>query len=77
MRLLITLAWLAIGYALQTVAQQTNTPDPQVRDALATLNKKMDDGFVNSDAAALAAMYTGNAVIVSHDQAPVYGRECN
>ena len=33
-RLLLTLAGLAIGFALPTFAQQTNTPDPKLRDEL-------------------------------------------
>jgi ketosteroid isomerase-like protein len=74
-RFLPALVGLAIGFALPIVAQQTNAPDPQLREALATLLKKMDDGFVNSDAAALAALYTDDAVHVTFDRPPIYGRE--
>ena len=73
-RLLVGLVGLAMGFALPTFAQ-TNTPDPQLREALATLNKKFDDGFVNSDAAALAALYTDDAVHVTFNGPPIYGRE--
>ena len=73
--LIIALVGAAIGFVLPTFAQQTNTPDPQLREALATLLKKMDDGFVNSDAAALAALYTDDAVHVTFNQPPIYGRE--
>jgi ketosteroid isomerase-like protein len=75
MRLLLILVGLAISFAVPTIAQQTNTPDPQLREALAALNKKFDDGFVNGDAAALTALYAEDAVIVSHDVGPIYGRE--
>ena len=74
-RLPLILAGLAISFALPTFAQQTNAPDPQLREALATLLKKMDDGFVNSDAAALAAFYTDDAVHVTWNGPPIYGRE--
>ena len=54
---------------------QTSTPDPKLRDALAALCKKIDDGWINGDAASLAALYTEDAVIVSHEAAPIYGRD--
>jgi uncharacterized protein (TIGR02246 family) len=66
---------LVISIVVPAFAQQPNTPDPPLREALATLLKKMDDGFVNSDAAALAALYTDDAVHVTFDQPPIYGRE--
>jgi len=65
---------LAISFALPTFAQ-TNTPDPQRREQCLALNKKFDDGFINGDAAALAALYTEDAVIVSPDAPPIYGRD--
>jgi uncharacterized protein (TIGR02246 family) len=72
--LLLTLAGLAFGYALPTIAQQTNTPDPQLRDQIVALAKKFDDAFNNNDAAALAALYTEDAVLVA-PEGPVFGRE--
>jgi len=73
-RLLLVVVGLATSLALPTFAQ-TSTPDPQLREALATLYKKLDDGFVNSDAAALAALYTDDAVHVTWNGPPIYGRE--
>ena len=75
LHLSLALVGLAISFASPTFAQQTNTPDPQLREALTALNKKFDDGFVNGDAASLAALYTEDAVIVSHEAEPIYGRE--
>ena len=57
-RFLFTLAELAIGFAVPAFAQQTNTPDPQLRQQLLALAKKFDDAYNNNDAAALAALYT-------------------
>ena len=74
-RFLIALIGLAISFAVATLAQQTNTPDPRLREGFATLLKKMDDGFVNSDAAALAAFYTDDAVHVTFNRPPIYDRE--
>ena len=82
-RVLLTLAGLAIGFVLPTFAQQTTAPDPKLREGFATLLKKMDGGFVNSDAAALATLYTDDAVHVTFNRPPIYGRdgaesrECN
>src|SRR5260370_37593284 len=55
-------------------AQQTNTVDPQVREQFVALAKKFDDAYNNNDAAALAALYTEDAVIIT-DRGPFYGRE--
>ena len=54
-RLVVALVGLAISFALPTFAQQTNTPDPQLRQAIVALHKKYDDAFNNGDAAAMAA----------------------
>src|SRR6267154_1811324 len=55
-RLLIPLAGLAISFALPTFAQQTNTPDPQIRQQLVALVQKFDDAYSNNDPAALVAL---------------------
>jgi len=73
-RLLFALVGLAISFALPILAQQTNTPDPQLRAAFVAFVKKEDEAFINGDAAALAALYTQDAVLVT-PQGPVYGRE--
>jgi len=73
-RLLCSLVGLAISLALPTFAQQTNTPDPQLREELLALTRKFDVAYNNGDAAALAALYTEDAIEVT-DQGPIYGRK--
>ena len=72
-RRLLALVGLAISFALPTFAQQTNTPDPQLVQQLAALPKKFAAAFNNNDGAAVAALYTEDAVLVT-DSGPVYGR---
>ena len=54
--------------------EQTNTPDPQLRQQLDAKSKKFDEACNNNDAAAVAAFFTEDAVLVA-DTGPVYGRE--
>jgi hypothetical protein len=70
-RLLVALVGLAISFALPAFGQQMDTPDPQLRKALVAFNKKVDDGLNNNDAAALAALFTQDAVFVT-DRGPVF-----
>jgi len=72
--LLLTLAGLAISYALPTFAQQQKTPDPQLREQVLAFVKKVDVAWNSNDAAALAAFFTEDAIEV-RDTGPVYGRE--
>jgi ketosteroid isomerase-like protein len=72
--LLLVLVGLAISFALPTFAQQTNTPDPQLRQVIDALTKKTDEAYNNGDAASMAALYTEDAVLVT-DTGPIYGRE--
>ena len=61
--LLLALLGLAISFAL--LAQQTNTPDPQLRQRYIALVKKYDDALNKNDAAAVAALFTEDAVFVT------------
>jgi ketosteroid isomerase-like protein len=74
MRLLLAPVGLAITFAMPALSQQTNTPDPQLRQQIVALAKKFDDAYNNNDAAALAALYTEDAIEVT-DQGPISGRE--
>jgi ketosteroid isomerase-like protein len=73
-RLLAALLALATSLTMTTFAQQTNAPDPQLRQMLDASIKKFDEAFNNNDAANLAALYTEDAVVVT-DHGPIYGRE--
>jgi uncharacterized protein (TIGR02246 family) len=74
MRLLGALVGLAISLALPTFAQQKETVDPQLIQKLDTMSKKYNEAFNNHDAAAIAAVYTEDAVFVP-DTGPLYGRQ--
>ena len=63
-RLLLTLVGLAISFAMPTIAQQTSAPDPQLRQQIVALFEKFIEAWNNNDAAALAALYTKDAVEV-------------
>jgi len=65
---------LAISFTLPTFAQQKNTPDPQLRQVADDLSKKFDQAWNNNDAAALAALFTEDAILVNNT-GPVYGRD--
>ena len=74
-RLLIALVGLAISFAVPSIAQQKEpTPSEQDRRQFDALLKKFDEAWNNNDAAALAALYTEDAVIVT-DTGPIYGRD--
>lgn len=72
--LLLTLVGLVTSIAVPTFAQQKDTVDPQTAEQLSALSKKFSEAFNNNDAAAVAALYTEDAVLVN-DTGPVYGRE--
>ena len=77
MRLLLILTGLAIGFAVPTFAQQKETKetvDPKTLEQLDALGKKFDEAFNNNDAAAVAALFTEDAIWVV-DTGPLYGRQ--
>jgi len=70
---LLALVGLAIGFALPTFAQQTNTPDPQLHQQLVALFKKLDEVWNSNDHGAWAALFTDDAIEVTNTE-PIYGR---
>src|SRR5258708_24820420 len=73
-RSVVALSGLAISFALPTFAQQTNKPDPQLRERLITRIKAHTDALDKNDAAAVAANFTEDAVSVEQD-GTTFGRE--
>jgi ketosteroid isomerase-like protein len=74
-RLVVAIAGLASSFVLPSFAQQIGmVPDRQVIRQLVALGQKYHEAYVNNDLAALAALYTWDAIIVT-PQGPVYGRE--
>ena len=57
-RFLFTLAALAIGLATPALAQLQNTVDPEVRQQIEAVTKRMEEAHNKHDAAAYAAFYT-------------------
>ena len=73
-RFLLALLGLAISFALPTFAQKTNTPDPQLRQRLVARIKTHTDALDKNDAAAVAANFTEDGILVTPD-GPIFGRE--
>src|SRR5258708_32727959 len=59
---LLTLAGLAIGFAVPVLAQDQNTVDLEVREQIEALFVKFDDAYNRSDAAAIADLFTQDGV---------------
>ena len=73
-RLAVAIVGLAISLALPTLAQQTNKPNPQLREKLVAAIKKHTDALDKNDAAAVAANFTEDGVNVEQDGS-TFGRE--
>src|SRR5262249_22351417 len=62
MRFLLTLAGFAIGFVVPTLAQEQITVDPEVRQQIEAVHMKFVDAQNKGDAAAIAALFTQDAV---------------
>jgi uncharacterized protein (TIGR02246 family) len=63
-RLLLTLAGLAIGFAVPVPAQEKNTVDPEVLQQIEAVYMKYDEAYNKNDVAAMAALFTQDALQV-------------
>jgi Nuclear transport factor 2 (NTF2) domain. len=63
-RLLGALVGLAIGFTVPAFAQEQNTVDPEVRQQIEAALRKYDETYNTNDAAAIATLYTPDAVEV-------------
>jgi ketosteroid isomerase-like protein len=64
MPLLITIAGLAIGFAVPAFAEEKESVDPEVRQQIEAELTKYDDAFNKHDAAAIADLFSLDAVEV-------------
>jgi len=67
--LFLAVIGLAVGFALSTFGQQTNNPDPKLRERVVSSFKAVTDALDKNDAAAMAACFTEDAALVTQ-----YGR---
>ena len=72
--ILRTLVVLAISFAFSTFAQQKEVADPQTTQKILALFKALDEAINNTDAAAIAALYTRDGVMVT-TEGPIIGRQ--
>ena len=73
-RLVVVLAGLAISFALPTFAQQKDVADPQTIQKIIALWKAFDEAHMDNDAAAVASLYTRDAVFLT-PEGPIIGRQ--
>ena len=64
MRLLLALAGLTISFALPTIAQEKEEVNPKILAGIQANDKAFYDAFNKRDPAAIAALYSENAVLV-------------
>jgi uncharacterized protein (TIGR02246 family) len=73
-RLLGALTGLAISLALPTYGQQKDVANPQTTQKILAITKAYTEGMNNNDAAAIAALFTRDAVFVT-TEGPITGRQ--
>jgi ketosteroid isomerase-like protein len=72
--LVVPLVGLAVSFALPTYAQQKDLADPQTTQKLLAFTKADEEAENNHDAAAKAALFTRDAVILP-PEGPIIGRQ--
>jgi ketosteroid isomerase-like protein len=73
-RLLFALLGLAISFALPTYAQQRDLADPQTTQKILAIIKAHEEAENNYDGAAIATLFTRDAVYVT-PEGPIVGRQ--
>ena len=73
-RLVVSLVGLAISFALPIYAQEKDLADPQTTQKILALGKAFDEAHNDNDAAAVAALFTRDAVLVTIE-GPIFGRQ--
>ena len=68
-RLVVPLVGLAIGFALPKWAEQKDLADPRTTQKILAILKAYTEGMNNNDGAAVAALFTRDAVFVTPDGA--------
>jgi uncharacterized protein (TIGR02246 family) len=74
-RLLLSLAGLALGFVLPTLAQEQKAVDSEVRQKIKAIETKFQEAYNNRDVTAIAALYTENAVEVWNRGRTSFGLE--
>src|ERR1700722_14326856 len=64
-RLLLALAGIAIGLISPTFAQQKDAVDPKIIEQLQKEDENFEEAYNKHDAAAIAALFTDDAVLVT------------
>ena len=64
-RLAVALAGLAITFTAPVFAQQKDTVDPKIIEQLQEEDKNFEEAYNKHDAAAIAALFTDDAVLVT------------
>jgi uncharacterized protein (TIGR02246 family) len=73
-RLVVPLVGLAFSFALPTYAQQKDVADSQTTQKILALTKAYAEAINNNDPAAIAALFTRDAVFVT-PEGPISGRQ--
>ena len=68
----LTFLGLAFGFAVPAFAQEKDSVDAKTAEQLSALSRKTDESYNNGDAAALAALYTEDALLLTNT-GPIYG----
>ena len=74
-RLLLTLAALAIGFALPISAQEQKAVDPEVRQQIEAVMMKFEEAYNKYDAPAIAELHTLDAAELRSWQGSASGRQ--